>query len=200
MPPTAYDLKYPVYTAAYLYNLTPTTSDPDTTPMEKWKGKKPSVSHIMRFGCEVFYKLKNHQRHKLEAKSKRGIFVGYSRCRRAYRVFDITARVILETADIHFRENNMSSRKKSKTTRTRTIPKRFDDYVLATTNETIPKDYEEVITCEDKKHWENAMLEEIQNMYSHQVWELVPRPVTLKLSKVNGCSKYLKTKKTKLQS
>ncbi|UYV61027.1 AGO3 [Cordylochernes scorpioides] len=44
--------------------------------------------------------------------------------------------------------------------------------LLATTNETIPKDYEEAIACEDKKHWENAMLEEIQNMYSHQVWEL----------------------------
>ncbi|UYV63981.1 hypothetical protein LAZ67_2006243 [Cordylochernes scorpioides] len=52
--------------------------------------------------------------------------------------------------------------------RTRTIPKRFNDYVLATTNETIPKDYDEAIACEDKKHWENAMLEEIQNMYSHQ--------------------------------
>ncbi|UYV69112.1 hypothetical protein LAZ67_6002474, partial [Cordylochernes scorpioides] len=202
-----------VNTAAYLYNLTPTTNDPDTTPMEKWKGKKPSVSHIMRFGCEVFYKLENHQRHKLEAKSKRGIFVGYSRCRRAYRVFDITARVILETADIHFRENNnviseekqndnntdtdtyffiqedeqldnhvlsdvdieepapdtminrqTESSESDRPQRTRTIPKRFDDYVLATTNETIPKDYEEAITCEDKKHWENAMLEEIQNM------------------------------------
>ncbi|UYV77384.1 hypothetical protein LAZ67_15000806 [Cordylochernes scorpioides] len=218
-----------VNTAAYLYNLTPTTNDPDTTPMEKWKGKKPSVSHIMRFGCEVFYKLENHQRHKLEAKSKRGIFVGYSRCRRAYRVFDITARVILETADIHFRENNnvISEEKQSdnntdtdtyffiqedeqldnhvlsdvdieepapdtminrqtessesdRPQRTRTIPKRFDDYVLATTNETIPKDYEEAIACEDKKHWDNAMLEEIQNMYSHQVWELVPRPVNAK--------------------
>ncbi|UYV63925.1 hypothetical protein LAZ67_2006034, partial [Cordylochernes scorpioides] len=206
-----------VNTAAYLYNLTPTTNDPDTTPMEKWKGKKPSVSHIMRFGCEIFYKLENHQRHKLEAKSKRGIFVGYSRCRRAYRVSDITARVILETADIHFKENNnvISEEKQSdnntdtdtyffiqedeqldnhvlsdvdieepapdtlinrqtessgsdRPQRTRTIPKRFDDYVLATTNETIPKDYKEAIACEDKKHWENAMLEEIQNMYSHQ--------------------------------
>ncbi|UYV60693.1 hypothetical protein LAZ67_1001943 [Cordylochernes scorpioides] len=68
---------------------------------------------------------------------------------------------------------------------TRTIPKRFDViYVLAaTTNETIPKDYEEAIACEDKKHWENAMLEEIQNMYSHQVWELVPRPVNAKVVK-----------------
>ncbi|UYV64703.1 hypothetical protein LAZ67_3001708 [Cordylochernes scorpioides] len=137
---------------------------------------------------------------------------------RAYRVFDITARVILETADIHFRENNnvISEEKQSdnntdtgtyffiqedeqldnhvlsdvdieepapdtminrqtessgsdRPQRTRTIPKRFDDYVLATTNETIPKDYDECIACEDKKHWENAMLEEIQNMYSHQL-------------------------------
>ncbi|UYV75644.1 hypothetical protein LAZ67_13000836 [Cordylochernes scorpioides] len=194
-----------VNTAAYLYNLTPTTNDLDTTPMEKWKG--------------------------------------YSRCRRAYLVFGITARVILETADIHFRENNnvISEEKQSddktdtdtfssfrrmnnldnhvlsdadieepapdtminrhtessgsdRPQRTRTIPKRFDDYVLATTNETIPKDYDEAIACEDKKHWENAMLEEIQNMYSHQVWELVPRLVNAKFSK----TKKTKTKITKL--
>ncbi|UYV83036.1 hypothetical protein LAZ67_22001876 [Cordylochernes scorpioides] len=142
------------------------------------------------------------------------------------------ARVILETADIHFRENNnvnseekqsdnntdtdtyffiqedeqlnnhvlsdvdieepapdtmvnrqTESSESDRPQRTRTIPKRFDDYVLATTNETIPKDYEEAIACEDKKHWENAMLEEIQNMYSHQVWELVPRPVNAKVVK-----------------
>ncbi|UYV74843.1 hypothetical protein LAZ67_12001291 [Cordylochernes scorpioides] len=235
-----------VNTAAYLYNLTPTTNDPDTTPMEKWKGKKPSVSHIMRFGCEVFYKLENHQRHKLEAKSKRGIFVGYSRCRRAYRVFDITARVILETAEIHFRENNnvISEEKQSdnntdtdtyffiqedeqldnyvlsdvdieepapdtminrqtessgsdRPQRTRTIPKRFDDYVLATTNETIPKDYDEAIACEDKKHWENAMLEEIQNMYSHQVWELVPRPVNAKVVRSKWVFKISKDQENK---
>ncbi|UYV77867.1 hypothetical protein LAZ67_15002623, partial [Cordylochernes scorpioides] len=235
-----------VNTAAYLYNLIPTTSDPDTTPKEKWKGKKPSVSHIMRFGCEVFYKLENHQRHKLEAKSKRGIFVGYSRCRRAYRVFDITARVILETADIHFRENNnvISEEKQSdnntdtdtyffiqedeqldnhvlsdvdieepapdtminrqtessgsdRPQRTQTIPERFDDYVLATTNETIPKDYDEAIACEDKKHWENAMLEEIQNMYSHQVWELVPRPVNAKVVKSKWVFKISKDQENK---
>ncbi|UYV83708.1 hypothetical protein LAZ67_23002187 [Cordylochernes scorpioides] len=235
-----------VNTAAYLYNLTPTTNDPDTTPMEKWKGKKPSVSHIMRFGCEVFYKLENHQRHKLEAKSKRGIFVGYSRCRRAYRVFDITTRVILETADIHFRENKnvileekqsdnntdtdtyffiqedeqldnhvlsdvdieepapdtmvnrqTESSESDRPQRTRTIPKRFDDYVLATTNETIPKDYEEAIACEDKKHWENAMLEEIQNMYSHQVWELVPRPVNAKVVKSKWVFKISKDQENK---
>ncbi|UYV74425.1 K02A2.6-like, partial [Cordylochernes scorpioides] len=235
-----------VNTAAYLYNLTPTTNDPDTTPMEKWKGKKPSVSHIMRFGCEVFYKLENHQRHKLEAKSKRGIFVGYSRCRRAYRVFDITARVILETADIHFRENNnviseekqndnntdtdtyffiqedeqlnnhvlsdvdieepapdtmvnrqTESSESDRPQRTRTIPKRFDDYRLATTNETIPKDYEEAIACEDKKHWENAMLEEIQNMYSHQVWEFVPRPVNSKVVKSKWVFKISKDQENK---
>ncbi|UYV80846.1 hypothetical protein LAZ67_19001950 [Cordylochernes scorpioides] len=235
-----------VNTAAYLYNLTPTTNDPDTTPMEKWKGKKPSVSHIMRFGCEVFYKLENHQRHKLEAKSKRGIFVGYSRYRRAYRVFDITARVILETADIHFRENNnviseekqndnntdtdtyffiqedeqldnhvlsdvdieepapdtminrqTESSESDRPQRTRTIPKRFDDYVLATTNETIPKDYNEAIACQDKKHWENAMLEEIQNMYSHQVWELVPRPVNAKVVKSKWVFKISKDQENK---
>ncbi|UYV77658.1 hypothetical protein LAZ67_15001840 [Cordylochernes scorpioides] len=81
--------------------------------------------------------------------------------------------------------------------RTRTIPKRFDDYVLATTNETIPKDYDEAIACEDKKHWENAMLEEIQNMYSHQVWELVPRPVNAKVVKNKWVFKISKDQENK---
>ncbi|UYV60366.1 hypothetical protein LAZ67_1000955 [Cordylochernes scorpioides] len=81
--------------------------------------------------------------------------------------------------------------------RTRTIPKGFDDYVLATTNETIPKDYEEAIACEDKKHWENAMLEEIQNMYSHQVWELVPRPVNAKVVKSKWVFKISKDQEKK---
>ncbi|UYV63346.1 hypothetical protein LAZ67_2003803 [Cordylochernes scorpioides] len=81
--------------------------------------------------------------------------------------------------------------------RTRTIPKRFDDYVLATRNETIPKDYDEAIACEDKKHWENAMLEEIQNMYSHQVWELVPRPVNAKVVKIKWVFKISKDQESK---
>ncbi|UYV63705.1 hypothetical protein LAZ67_2005372 [Cordylochernes scorpioides] len=81
--------------------------------------------------------------------------------------------------------------------RTRKIPKRFDDYVLATTNETILKDYEEAIACKDKKHWENAMLEEIQNMYSHQVWELVPRPVNAKVAKSKWVFKISKDQENK---
>ncbi|UYV61245.1 hypothetical protein LAZ67_1004081 [Cordylochernes scorpioides] len=81
--------------------------------------------------------------------------------------------------------------------RTRTIPKRFEDYVLATTNETIPKDYDEAIACEDNKHWENAMLEEIQNMYSHQVWELVPRPVNAKVVKSKWVFKISKDQENK---
>ncbi|UYV71413.1 hypothetical protein LAZ67_8003051 [Cordylochernes scorpioides] len=81
--------------------------------------------------------------------------------------------------------------------RTRTIPKRFDDYVLATTNETIPKDYDEAIACEDKKHWENAMLEKIQNMYSHQVWELVPRPVNANVVKNKWVFKISKDQESK---
>ncbi|UYV70039.1 K02A2.6-like, partial [Cordylochernes scorpioides] len=165
---------------------------------------------------------------------------------RAYRVFDITARVILETADIYFRENNnvISEEKQSdnntatdtyffiqkdeqldnhvlsdvdseepapdtminrqtessgsdRPQRTRTIPKRFDDYVLATSNKTIPKDYDEAIAREDKKHWENAMLEEIQNMYSHQVWELVPRPVNAKVVKSKWVFKISKDQENK---
>ncbi|UYV69328.1 hypothetical protein LAZ67_6003255, partial [Cordylochernes scorpioides] len=234
-----------VNTAAYLYNLTPTTNDPDTTPMEKGKAIQDAEELIE-------YLISNKQTNKQNSfirascpvRILRGVTDNINHKRTGenivftvkleylFRVFDITARVILETADIHFRENNnviseekqndnntdtdtyffiqedeqlnnhvlsdvdieepapdtmvnrqTESSESDRPQRTRTTPKRFDDYLLATTNETIPKDYDEAIACEDKKHWENAMLEEIQNMYSHQVWELIPRPVNAKVVK-----------------
>ncbi|UYV70259.1 hypothetical protein LAZ67_7002299, partial [Cordylochernes scorpioides] len=144
-----------VNTAAYLYNFTPTTNDPDTTPMENGKEDEQLDNHVLS---------------------------------------DVDIEEPAPDAMINRQTESSGS---DRPQRTRTIPKRFDDYVLATTNETIPKDYDEAITCEDKKHWENAMLEEIQNMYSHQVWELVPRPVNAKVVKSKWVFKISKDQENK---
>ena len=49
------------------------------TPYEIWKGKKPNISYFYPFGCKVFI-LNNGKNNlgKFDAKSDRGIFLGYS--------------------------------------------------------------------------------------------------------------------------
>ena len=92
-----------VMTAEYLHNLTPTKNK---TPMELWNGKKPSVRHLKSFGCLAYYKIDNNKRHKLDPKRKRGIFVGYSKQRKAYRVYDPDDKKIYETSDVIFDEES----------------------------------------------------------------------------------------------
>ncbi|GBM89945.1 Retrovirus-related Pol polyprotein from transposon TNT 1-94 [Araneus ventricosus] len=103
-----------------MHNITPTKSK-GKTPMELWNGKKPSVRHVKPFGCVAFYKVFDNKRHKLQPKSKKGVFVGYSRNRKAYRICDIEERQIHETSDVVFDETKNGYAQKE-------LPKNTENY------------------------------------------------------------------------
>ena len=68
-----------IQTAAYLANRSPTSAiDSCETPYERWEGSKPDLSKLRVFGCSVFVHVPKEQRGKLEAKSWKGIFLGYA--------------------------------------------------------------------------------------------------------------------------
>ncbi|UYV64717.1 hypothetical protein LAZ67_3001746, partial [Cordylochernes scorpioides] len=182
-----------VNTAAYLYNLTPTTNDPDTTPMEKWKAR------VILETADIHFRENNNviseeKQSDNNTDTDTYFFIQEDEQLDNHVLSDVD---IEEPAPDTMINRQTESSGSDRPQITRTIPKRFDDYVLVTTNETIPKDYDEAIACEDKKHWENAMLEEIQNMYSHQVWELVPRPVNAKVVKSKWVFKISKDQENK---
>ena len=78
-----------VSTAAYLLNRVPTRGRTDVTPYEQWFGKKPTVGHLKIWGSPAFVKVPDAQRRKLDAKSRKAIFVGYdSLTDKIIRVFD----------------------------------------------------------------------------------------------------------------
>ncbi|UYV74280.1 hypothetical protein LAZ67_11002829 [Cordylochernes scorpioides] len=70
-------------TAAYVKNCTPHKSLRHATPMEKWKGRKPSIRHLRIFGCLVYWPTNKRRRNKFSPKSQKGIFIGYSLSRKA---------------------------------------------------------------------------------------------------------------------
>ena len=65
---------YALETATFTLNRAPSKSI-ETTPYELWFGKKPKLSFLKVWGCEVY--VKKLQSDKLEPKAKKCVFIGY---------------------------------------------------------------------------------------------------------------------------
>ncbi|GBM64842.1 Copia protein [Araneus ventricosus] len=83
---------YAIQAAAFLHNRIPCTIINDHTPYELKYSTKPDLNKIRIFGCDAYVKVADTQRTKLDPKSKKMIFIGYSSM--GYRVMNpVTRRV-----------------------------------------------------------------------------------------------------------
>uniref|UniRef100_A0A251S6V1 Putative zinc finger, CCHC-type, Ribonuclease H-like domain, GAG-pre-integrase domain protein n=1 Tax=Helianthus annuus TaxID=4232 RepID=A0A251S6V1_HELAN len=91
--------------ATYLLNRTITKSVPELTPQEVWSGRKPNVDHLRIFGCIAYVHIPKQNRTKLDVKTERVIFVGYSEHSKAYKLYNpVTNRTIIRR-DVIFSES-----------------------------------------------------------------------------------------------
>ncbi|KAJ9557526.1 hypothetical protein OSB04_012140 [Centaurea solstitialis] len=74
-------------TAAHILNKVPTKSV-EKTPYEIWTGKKPKLSFLMIWGCEVYVKRPTSE--KLKPKSDKCFFVGYPKTTVGYYFYNPT--------------------------------------------------------------------------------------------------------------
>ena len=74
------------------------------TPMERWTGVKPNISHLKVFGVDAYRHVLKSQHSKLDAKSTKLIFVGYCDRTKGYRLFDPVTRKISISTDVDFNE------------------------------------------------------------------------------------------------
>ncbi|CAL2268313.1 unnamed protein product [Prunus armeniaca] len=93
-----------VHTAVYILNRCPTKALRNKTPFEAYSTRKPGVAHLKVFGSVCFVHKPEESRYKLDAKSTRGVFVGYATCEKGYRVFDPVTRKLLLSRDVVFDE------------------------------------------------------------------------------------------------
>ena len=93
-----------INTAIYILNRSFTKAVKDMTPHEAYSGKKPSVEHFRIFGCHCYAHVPNSTRTKLESKSKKCVFLGYSEESKAYRLYDSEAKKIIVSRDVVFAE------------------------------------------------------------------------------------------------
>ncbi|KAL0364512.1 UNVERIFIED_CONTAM: Retrovirus-related Pol polyprotein from transposon TNT 1-94 [Sesamum angustifolium] len=84
-----------VYTAVYLLNRCPTKAVQNMTPIEAWSGKKPSAKHLRVFGSICYVHIPTKKRHKLEEKTEKGIFLGYSTQLKGYRIYNLKTKKLI---------------------------------------------------------------------------------------------------------
>ena len=100
-----------ISTAAYVRNRLPTTAlKENETPYERWYGRKPDVSHLRVFGCMAYAHVPDSERRKLDKKSKKMRFVGYSLASKGYHLLDETNRKMYIRRDVEFNENDFGQK------------------------------------------------------------------------------------------
>nr|CAD1839746.1 unnamed protein product [Ananas comosus var. bracteatus] len=78
-----------VNTAVYIQNRCPTNAVKNKTPLEAWTRTKPMVSHLKIFGCMCYAHIPVEKRKKIDDKSAKCVFVGYSNSTKGYRLYDV---------------------------------------------------------------------------------------------------------------
>ena len=105
-------------TAVYLKNRSPTKAVKDVTPYEAWRKEKPKVEHLRVFGWDAYAHVPKDERHKLDSKAKKCIFLGYGQGTKGYRLYDPQRRKVFYSRDVKFNET-----KREIETESTTIPK-----------------------------------------------------------------------------
>ncbi|KAK2993848.1 hypothetical protein RJ640_027325 [Escallonia rubra] len=95
-----------VVCAVYLSNRSPTRSVWNQTPQEAWSGYKPSVSHLKVFGSIAYVHVPDQQRKKLDDKSEKFIFIGYSQESKGYKLYNPVDKKMKVSRDVTFDEKS----------------------------------------------------------------------------------------------
>lgn len=89
----------------YALNRVLTKASP-VTPYEAWYHKKPNLKNLRTFGSIAYVHIPKPERKKLDRKSIRCVFVGYSDTQKGYRFWDPASRTVKISRDATFDEHH----------------------------------------------------------------------------------------------
>jgi hypothetical protein len=93
--------------SAYLLNRSPTTSLKMKVSQEAWSGTKINVVHLRTFRCIAYAHIPSELRKKLDDRSEKCIFTGYSETSKAYRLYNRISNKPILSRDVKFLENQL---------------------------------------------------------------------------------------------
>jgi len=89
--------------AAYVRNMSYTTSLMNSTPYQIWHGRRPNVSHLREFGVPVWVLNQGQNiQHKMLPKLQRRAYVGYDEGSKAIQYYNTATRNVLTSRNYRF--------------------------------------------------------------------------------------------------
>ena len=89
-----------VNTACHTFNWVYFRPNSKKTPYELWKGKKHVVKYFRIFGSDCYILRDRENLKKFDAKSDKGYFRGYSSTSRAYKVYNLITKTVMESSNV----------------------------------------------------------------------------------------------------
>nr|AAP52343.2 retrotransposon protein, putative, Ty1-copia subclass [Oryza sativa Japonica Group] len=164
---------YALETAVFTVNRVPSKSM-DKTPYEIWTGKRPSLSFLKIWGCEVYVKRLQSDKLTPKSKSDKCFFVGYPKETKGYYFYNREEGKVFVARHGVFLEKKFISRKDSGSMlwkhRLHEGPKGYGVHLRGNDE---PTTYEEAMVGPGSEKWLGAMKSKIESMHVNQVWNLV---------------------------
>ena len=92
-------------TSVYVRNrVTSRALQVKTTPHHIWMKSTPNVGHLQVFGSKCWYTLPKLELRKLDLRAREAMFLGYSQCSKAYKLWDGELNKIVVSRDVKFDE------------------------------------------------------------------------------------------------
>jgi hypothetical protein len=96
--------KQAVHTTVHIQNRVMLRNNTDKTPYELWKGRPTNVKHFRVFGSKCYIKREDGRMGKFDSRVDKGVLVGYSSTRKAYKCYNLRLNKIVESINVTINE------------------------------------------------------------------------------------------------
>ena len=140
-----------VNTTCHTLNRVYFRPDSKKTPYELWRGKKSVVKYFRIFGSDCYILRDRENLEKFDAKSDKGYFLGYFSTSRAYRVYNLRTKTVMEFSNVVFNDELCLESHLEGTSPVQETTMEVDD--------SLPEDYVGKYSDEDLQLLNDAILE-----------------------------------------
>jgi transposase InsO family protein len=113
-----------VHTTVQIQNRVMLRNNTDKTPYELWKGRPTNVKHFRVFGSKCYIKREDGRMGKFDSRVDKGILVGYSSTRKAYKCYNLRLNKVVESINVTIDE---TGRPKSKKEENKSMEQLFEE-------------------------------------------------------------------------
>jgi hypothetical protein len=89
-----------VHTTVHIQNRVMLKNNTEKTPYELWKGRPTNVKHFRVFGRKCYIKREYGRMGKFDSRVDKGVLVGYSSTRKAYKCYNLRLNKVVESINV----------------------------------------------------------------------------------------------------